>query len=57
MPPDPARCRRRIAVLAGLAAFSAAVLADEVRAPANVSLQAIIVKARKVPVILPDAEV
>ncbi len=57
MPPDPARCRRGIAILAGLAACASAVAADEARAPANAPLQAIVVKARKVPVVLPDAEV
>jgi osmotically-inducible protein OsmY len=56
MPPDPARCRRGIAILAGLAACASA-WADEARAPANAPLQAIVVRAKKVPVVLPDAEV
>jgi osmotically-inducible protein OsmY len=56
MPPDRARCRRGIAILAGLAACASA-WADEARAPANAPLQAIVVRARKVPVVLPDAEV
>jgi hypothetical protein len=56
MPPDHARCCRGIAILAGLA-VCAAVWADEAHAPANAPLQAIVVKARRVPVILPDAEV
>ncbi len=56
MPPDHARRRRAIAILAGLAAC-AVVWADEPRTLVDAPLQAIVVKARKAPVVLPDAEV